>query len=382
MNKTNKLKIATIVGTRPEIIRLSSIIDRLNKSKHIDHTLIHTGQNYDHNLNDIFFKDLEINNPDYYLDAAKETPSKTIGEILIKIEPVLDKLKPDAVLVLGDTNSCLSVISAKKKKIPVFHFEAGNRCFDMRVPEEINRRIVDHISDINLTYSDLSREHLIKEGINSDQIIKVGSPMFEVIKKHKSKIQKSKILNKLKLKKQKYILVSCHREENVDNLKNFKKLIESLNYLSETYKFPIIFSTHPRTRKIIKKRKPNLNKLIKLIEPLGFTDYNNLQINSFVVLSDSGTISEESSILNFRALNIRESHERPEAMEESTVILSGLDYNRISQGIESIKDQEIGDKRNISLVSDYNVPNVSIKIERIILSYINYVNRVVWQKES
>ena len=382
MNKTNKLKIATIVGTRPEIIRLSSIIDRLNKSKYIDHTLIHTGQNYDHNLNDIFFKDLEINNPDYYLDAAKETPSKTIGEILIKIEPVLDKLKPDAVLVLGDTNSCLSVISAKKKKIPVFHFEAGNRCFDMRVPEEINRRIVDHISDINLTYSDLSREHLIKEGINSDQIIKVGSPMFEVIKKHKSKIQNSKILNKLKLKKQKYILVSCHREENVDNLKNFKKLIESLNYLSETYKFPIIFSTHPRTRKIIKKRKPNLNKLIKLIEPLGFTDYNNLQINSFVVLSDSGTISEESSILNFRALNIRESHERPEAMEESTVILSGLDYNRISQGIESIKDQEIGDKRNISLVSDYNVPNVSIKIERIILSYINYVNRVVWQKES
>ena len=382
MNKTNKLKIATIVGTRPEIIRLSSIIDRLNKSKYIDHTLIHTGQNYDHNLNDIFFKDLEINNPDYYLDAAKETPSKTIGEILIKIEPVLDKLKPDAVLVLGDTNSCLSVISAKKKKIPVFHFEAGNRCFDMRVPEEINRRIVDHISDINLTYSDLSREHLIKEGINSDQIIKVGSPMFEVIKKHKSKIQKSKILNKLKLKKQKYILVSCHREENVDNLKNFKKLIESLNYLSETYKFPIIFSTHPRTRKIIKKRKPNLNKLIKLIEPLGFIDYNNLQINSFVVLSDSGTISEESSILNFRALNIRESHERPEAMEESTVILSGLDYNRISQGIESIKDQEIGDKRNISLVSDYNVPNVSIKIERIILSYINYVNRVVWQKES
>ena len=382
MNKTKKLKIATIVGTRPEIIRLSSIINRLNKSKYIDHSLIHTGQNYDKNLNDIFFKDLEIKKPDYYLNAAKETASKTIGEILIKIEPVLDKIKPDAVLVLGDTNSCLSVIAAKKKKIPVFHFEAGNRCFDMRVPEETNRRIVDHISDINLTYSDIAREHLIKEGLDSDRIIKVGSPMFEVIKKHKSKITKSKILNKLKLKKQKYILVSCHREENVDNLKNFKKLIESLNHLAEKYKYPIIFSAHPRTKKIIKKRNPNLNKLIKLIDPQGFIDYNNLQINSFVVLSDSGTISEESSILNFRALNIRESHERPEAMEESSVILTGLDYKRVLQGIGSVKNQETGNKRNISLVSDYNIPNVSIKVERIILSYINYVNRVVWQKES
>lgn len=381
MNKTKKLKIATIVGTRPEIIRLSSIINRLNKSKYIDHSLIHTGQNYDRNLNDIFFKDLEIKKPDYYLDAAKETPSKTIGEILIKIEPVLNKIKPDAVLVLGDTNSCLSVIAAKKKKIPVFHFEAGNRCFDMRVPEETNRRIVDHISDINLTYSDIAREHLIKEGLDSDRIIKVGSPMFEVIKKHKLKITKSKILNKLKLKKQKYILVSCHREENVDNLKNFKKLIRTLNHLAETYKFPIIFSAHPRTKKIIQKRNPNLNKLIKLIEPQGFIDYNNLQINSFVVLSDSGTISEESSILNFRALNIRESHERPEAMEESSVILTGLDYKRVLQGIGSVKNQETGNKRNISLVSDYNIPNVSIKIERIILSYINYINRVVWQKE-
>tara|TARA_B100000579_G_scaffold397907_1_gene377804 strand:+ start:378 stop:1526 length:1149 start_codon:yes stop_codon:yes gene_type:complete len=382
MSKTKKLKIATIVGTRPEIIRLSSIINRLNKSKYIDHSLIHTGQNYDKNLNDIFFKDLEIKKPDYYLDAAKDTPSKTIGEILIKIEPVLNKIQPDAVLVLGDTNSCLSVIAAKKKKIPVFHFEAGNRCFDMRVPEETNRRIVDHISDINLTYSDIAREHLIKEGLDSDRIIKVGSPMFEVIKKHKSKITKSKILNKLKLKKQKYILVSCHREENVDNLKNFKKLIQTLNHLAETYKFPIIFSAHPRTKKIIEKRKPKLNNLIKLINPQGFIDYNNLQINSFVVLSDSGTISEESSILNFRALNIRESHERPEAMEESSVILTGLDYKRVIQGIGSVKNQETGNKRNISLVSDYNIPNVSIKVERIILSYINYVNRVVWQKES
>lgn len=376
-----KLKIVTVVGTRPEIIRLSSIINRLNQSNYVEHILIHTGQNYDHNLNDIFFDDLEITKPDFYLNAAKKTPTQTVGEILIKIEPVLDKIKPDAFLVLGDTNSCLSVISAKKKKIPIFHFEAGNRCFDMRVPEESNRKIVDHISDINLTYSDIAREHLIKEGINSDRIIKVGSPMFEVIEKHKLKIKKSKILNKLNLVKQKYILVSCHREENVDNKKNFKKLIDSLNHLAEVYKLKIIFSAHPRTRNIITKRKPDLNKLIKLIEPLGFIDYNNLQINSFVVLSDSGTISEESSILNFRALNIRESHERPEAMEESSVVLTGLDYNRIFHGIESIKHQEVNNKRNILLVSDYSVPNVSIKIERIILSYINYVNRVVWQKE-
>lgn len=377
-----KIKIVTVVGTRPEIIRLSSIINRLNLSTHINHYLIHTGQNYDHNLNDIFFKDLGLKQPDYYLNAAKKNPSETIGEILIKIDPILDKIKPDAFLVLGDTNSCLSTISAKKKKIPIFHFEAGNRCFDMRVPEEINRKIVDHISDINLTYSDIAREHLIREGINSDRIIKVGSPMYEVIKKNLDKINNSKIIEKLKLNNKDYILVSCHREENVDNEKNFKKLIDSLNTLAKKYKHEIIFSTHPRTRKIINYKKPKLHKLIKLIDPVGFIDYNNLQLNSFVVLSDSGTISEESSILNFKALNIRESHERPEAMEESSVILTGLDKERIVQAIESMKDQKTGIERNIYKIKDYSVPNVSLKIERIILSYINYVNRVVWQKES
>ena len=377
-----KIKIVTVVGTRPEIIRLSSIINRLNSSTHIDHCLIHTGQNYDHNLNDIFFKDLGLKQPDYYLNAAKKNPSETIGEILIKIDPILDKIKPDALLVLGDTNSCLATISAKKKKIPIFHFEAGNRCFDMRVPEEINRKIVDHISDINLTYSDIAREHLIREGINSDRIIKVGSPMYEVIKKNLDKINNSKIIEKLKLNNKDYILVSCQREENVDNEKNFKKLIDSLNTLAKKYKYEIIFSTHPRTRKIINHKKPKLHKLIKLIDPIGFIDYNNLQLNSFVVLSDSGTISEESSILNFKALNIRESHERPEAMEESSVILTGLDKERIVQAIESMKDQKTGLERNINKIKDYSVPNVSLKIERIILSYINYVNRVVWQKES
>tara|TARA_A100001015_G_scaffold283999_1_gene349918 strand:- start:2679 stop:3827 length:1149 start_codon:yes stop_codon:yes gene_type:complete len=382
MSKSKKIKIVTVVGTRPEVIRLSSIINRLNESSYIDHYLIHTGQNYDHNLNEIFFKDLEINKPNYYLDAASGTPSKTIGEILIKIEPILDNLSPDAFLVLGDTNSCLSVISAKKRKIPIFHFEAGNRCFDMRVPEETNRKIVDHISDINLTYSDIAREHLIQEGIKSDRIIKIGSPMYEIIEKHKSKINNSNILNKLKLKKGKFILVSCHREENIDYHSNFDDFINSLNEVAETFKLEIIFSTHPRTRKTIEQKKPKLNKLIRLIDPLGFIDYNNLQVNSFVVLSDSGTISEESSILNFKAVNIRDSHERPEAMEESSVILTGLNSERIIQAIHSTKDQRIGKERNISLVKDYSIPNVSLKVERIILSYINYVNRVVWQKES
>lgn len=382
MSLLKKIKIATVVGTRPEIIRLSSIISRLNDSSYIDHYLIHTGQNYDHNLNEIFFEDLNLNKPDYYLDAAKETSSKTIGEILIKIDPILDNLKPDAILVLGDTNSCLSVIAAKKKKIPIFHLEAGNRCFDMRVPEETNRKIVDHISDINLTYSDIAREHLIQEGIKSDRVIKVGSPMFEVLNKHELKIKNSNILKTLKLKEKEYILVSCHREENIDYDSNFNNLIECLNKLAEVFKFEIIFSTHPRTRKIIEQKKPKLNNLVKLLEPLGFSDYNNLQINSFVVISDSGTISEESSILNFKALNIRDSHERPEAMEESSVILTGLNPDRIIQAIDSMKDQYTGSKRNILLVKDYSIPNVSIKIERIILSYINYVNRVVWQKES
>ena len=377
-----QIKIVTVVGTRPEIIRLSSVINRLNASAFFDHTLIHTGQNYDKNLNDIFFNDLEIKKPDFYLDAAKGNPIQTIGEILIKIDPLLEEINPDAILILGDTNSCLSAIVAKKKKIPIFHFEAGNRCFDFRVPEETNRRLVDHISDINLTYSSNASNNLLNEGLPSDRIIKVGSPMYEVISKNIGKIKKSKVLDKLKLEKQRYFLISCHREENIDDLNNFNKLINSLNSISDLYSLPIIFPVHPRTKKIIDKNKPKLNDLIKLIDPLGFIDYNQLQINSNVVLSDSGTISEESSILNFRAINIRETHERHEAMEESTVIMTGLDSTRIIQGIEALKDQKTLNERNIFQVPDYKVPNVSIKIERIILSYINYVNRVVWQKES
>lgn len=375
-----KLKVVTVVGTRPEIIRLSSIINRLNNSKSIDHYLVHTGQNYDKNLKDVFFKDLEINEPDFYLDSAQNSPVSTIGDILIKIDKLLDDLSPDAFIVLGDTNSCISSIAAKKKKIPIFHLEAGNRCFDMRVPEETNRRLVDHISDINLTYSDIARDYLISEGLNPDQIIKVGSPMFEVISKHKNKILKSNILKQLSLKPKKYILVSCHREENVDNENSFNMIIDSLNGLADHFKFPIIFSTHPRTRKMIEMRKPKMNKLISLINPIGFIDYNNLQINSFIVLSDSGTISEESSILNFKALNIRETHERPESMEESAVILSGLSFDRILQSIETIHDQGTEENRNILLVKDYSYPNVSMKVERIIMSYVDYVNRVVWQK--
>jgi UDP-N-acetylglucosamine 2-epimerase (non-hydrolysing) len=377
-----KIKIVTVVGTRPEIIRLSAVINRLNNSNFIDHKLIHTGQNYDKNLNEIFFQDLEIKKPDFYLDAAKASASLTIGEILLKIDPVLDKINPDALLILGDTNSCLSAIAAKKKKIPIFHFEAGNRCFDFRVPEESNRRIVDHISDINLTYSLNASQNLLNEGIPADRIIKVGSPMNEIIHKNLSKIQNSNILSKLKLSKEKYFLISCHREENIDSPQNFKKLINSLNKICEVYKMPVIFPVHPRTRKMINTNSPKLNKLIKLIEPLGFIDYNQLQINSFVVLSDSGTISEESSILNFRALNIRETHERHEAMEEASVVMTGLEHNRILQGVECVKDQKTGGERNIFKATDYKSTNVSLKIERVILSYINYINRVIWQKES
>ena len=377
-----KIKIVTVVGTRPEIIRLSSIINRLNNSDFIEHILIHTGQNYDKNLNDVFFKDLEIDTPDFYLDAAKGNPNLTIGEIMIKIDPILDKISPDAMLILGDTNSCLSAIAAKKKKIPVFHYEAGNRCFDYRVPEETNRRLVDHISDINLTYSSNASNNLMNEGIPADRIIKVGSPMYEVLNKNMDKIKSSKILKNLKLKKDEYFLISCHREENIDAKINFNKLIDSLNKISEVFKIPVIFPIHPRTKKIFKKNKPNLNKLIRLIDPLGFIDYNQLQMNSFVVLSDSGTISEESSILKFRALNIRETHERHEAMEESAVIMTGLNADRILQSIKSLTDLENDNQIGLIQVADYKIPNISLKIERIILSYINYVNRVVWQKES
>ncbi len=377
-----KIKIVTVVGTRPEIIRLSSIINRFNNSNFIQHTLIHTGQNYDKNLNDIFFKDLEIDKPDFYLDAAKVNPNLTIGEIMIKIDPILDKVLPDAMLILGDTNSCLAAIAAKKKKIPVFHYEAGNRCFDFRVPEETNRRLVDHISDINLTYSSNASTNLINEGIPADRIIKVGSPMYEILIKNIDKIKSSKILKNLNLEKDKYFLISCHREENIDNYINFNKLIDLLNKISEVFKIPVIFPIHPRTKKIFEKNKPNLNNLITFIDPVGFLDYNQLQLNSFVVLSDSGTISEESSILKFRALNIRETHERHEAMEESAVIMTGLDVDKILQGIQCLKDLDNNNEKGLIQVTDYKIPNISIKIERIILSYINYVNRVIWQKES
>jgi UDP-N-acetyl-L-fucosamine synthase len=378
---TKKIHLLTVVGTRPEIIRLSSIINRLNDSKSIKHTLVHTGQNYDYNLNEVFFKDLNISKPNIFLEAASDSPSKTIGNILIKIDSVLDDLKPDALLILGDTNSCLSAIAAKKKKIPIFHFEAGNRCFDQRVPEETNRKIVDHIADINLTYSGIARDYLLNEGLHPDRTIKVGSPMFEVLNTQKKAINSSKILTKLKLNSGEYFLISCHREENVDNNKNFKLLIESLNELANKYKMPIIFPIHPRTKKIYEKSRLKADKLVKFIDPLGFIDYNKLQIESFVVLSDSGTIFEESSILNFRALNIRESHERPEAIEETSVVVTGLKIERILQGIKILENQTTGNERNINIVSDYNISNVSTKIERIILSHIDFVNRVVWQKE-
>ena len=377
-----RVKILTILGTRPEIIRLSRIISRLEESNSIDHTLVHTGQNYDYNLNEVFFEDLDIRKPDYFLDSASDSPSGTIGNILIKIDEILEKISPDAVLVLGDTNSCLAVISVKKKKIPIFHYEAGNRCFDQRVPEEINRKIVDHISDINLTYSSLAKNHLINEGINPDRIINIGSPMYEVLNFYSKRINSSKILSNLKLDKDSYFLVSSHREENVDNKINFSKLISSLNTISEIYSLPIIFPIHPRTKKILDKSDIEVTSNINFINPTNFSDYINLQMNAKVVLSDSGTIFEESSILNFRALNIRESHERPEAVEESSVIITGLNIERILQGIKILEYQSVGSKRNINLVKDYCIPNISNKVERIIISYIDYVNRVVWQKES
>tara|TARA_B100000963_G_C22639593_1_gene679679 strand:+ start:3690 stop:4835 length:1146 start_codon:yes stop_codon:yes gene_type:complete len=377
-----KIKLVTVVGTRPEIIRLSSIIKRFEKSEVFDHYLIHTGQNFDYELNEIFFKDLDLPKPKIFLESADNSPSKTIGNILIKIDDLLNELKPDAFFILGDTNSCLSSIVAKKKKIPIFHFEAGNRCFDQRVPEESNRKIVDHISDINLTYSKIARDYLILEGIMPDRVINVGSPMYEVISENKHKIDNSKILDTLSLKSKKYFLVSCHREENVDNTSNLKLLINSLNELCTEHKIPVIFPMHPRTRKKIDNINFKLNKLVKVIKPLSFSDYCKLQIESFVVLSDSGTIFEESSILNFKSLNLRESHERPEAIEEATTVITGLGMKRIRNGLDLIQNQITGKNRNFNIVNEYNVPNVSLKVERIILSYIDYVNRVVWQKES
>ena len=373
-----KLKVVTVIGTRPEIIRLSRVILKLDETESIEHVLIHTGQNFDYELNEVFFKDLGLRKPDYFLNAAGGNATTTAGQILINIDPVLEKIHPDAFLVLGDTNSCLCAIAAKKRRIPVFHMEAGNRCFDQRVPEETNRKIVDHISDINLTYSDIAREYLLKEGISADRIIKTGSPIYEVVHAYADKIDASKVLDKLELKKGKYFLVSAHREENI-NSENFLKLVDSLNTIAETYKLPIIVSTHPRTRNKINETGVEFNSLIQLLKPMGFHDYNNLQINANAVLSDSGTISEESSIMNFPALNIREAHERPEAMEEASVMMVGLNPERIMQGLSILNSQKRDKNRTLRLVNDYAMPNVSDKVIRIILSYTDYVNRVVWK---
>ena len=375
-----KLKVLTVVGTRPEIIRLSCVLNALDANEAIDHILVHTGQNYDYELNEIFFEDLGIRKPDHFLNAAGKNAAETVGNILIKIDPLLEDIAPDAFLVLGDTNSCLCAIPAKKRKIPVFHMEAGNRCFDQRVPEETNRKIVDHVSDVNLTYSDIAREYLLREGLPADRVIKTGSPMYEVLQQFLPKIKASDVLEKLGLEKEKYFVVSSHREENIGNPKNFKGLIESLNLIAETYDYPIIVSTHPRTRNMLDSNKVEAHKNIQFLKPLGFTDYNALQYHSFAVLSDSGTISEESSILNFRALNIREAHERPEAMEEASVMMVGLHPERIMQALAAMKVQQRNPNRNFRQVSDYSMPNVSEKVVRIIISYVDYVNRVVWSK--
>jgi UDP-N-acetylglucosamine 2-epimerase (non-hydrolysing) len=378
MNK--RLKVMTVVGTRPEIIRLSRVLNTLDNSKAIEHIIVHTGQNYDYELNEIFFDDLQIRKPDYFLNAAGATATETIGKILINIDPLLEELKPDAFLVLGDTNSCLCAIPAKKRHIPIFHMEAGNRCFDQRVPEETNRKIVDHISDINMTYSNIAREYLLREGLSADKIIKTGSPMFEVLNYYLQFIQKSDILKRLKLENYKYFVVSAHREENISNISNFTEFTNSLNLIAEQYNLPIIVSTHPRTRNMIDSKKIKFHKNIQLLKPLGFNDYNALQMYSKAVLSDSGTISEESSILNFPALNIRQAHERPEAMEEASVMMVGLNPERILQGLTELESQTRGELRNFRRVVDYSVPNVSEKVVRIIISYVDYIKRTVWSE--
>lgn len=375
-----KLKVLTVVGTRPEIIRLSCTLIALDKSDAIDHILVHTGQNYDYELNEIFFEDLGLRKPDYFLDAAGKNATETVGNILIKIDPILEKEKPEAFLVLGDTNSCLCAIPAKKRQIPVFHMEAGNRCFDQRVPEETNRKIVDHISDINLTYSNIAREYLLKEGLSPDRVIKTGSPMFEVLTKFLPKIKASNILDKLKLTKNKFFVVSAHREENISSSRNLNGLIDSLNQIAELYNYPIIVSAHPRTRNMINDKEIKTHKNIHILKPLGFSDYNCLQMNSFAVLSDSGTINEESSILNFRALNLRDAHERPEAMEEASVMMVGMNTDRIIQGLTELSRQVITENRNFREVSDYSMPNVSLKVVRIIISYVDYINQNIYKK--
>ena len=369
----------TVVGTRPEIIRLSRVIAVLDRE--CDHVLAHTGQNFDTELNQVFFEDLDIRRPDRFLDAAGVTACQTIGRIIERMDLVLDQDRPDALLILGDTNSCLAAYPAKRRKIPVFHMEAGNRCFDQRVPEEINRKIVDHIADINLPYSSISREYLLKEGIPPDRIIKTGSPMYEVLHYYLPKILKSDILERLELKATEYFVVSFHREENVDSATNFDAFLRILNRLSEEFGKRVIVTTHPRTRKRIEAEKPRLGPNILLAKPFGFLDYVKLEIGALAVLSDSGTITEESNILNFPALNIREAHERPEGMEEGAVMMVGLDYENVQRGLAVLVAQPQGETRALRIVSDYNVPNVSEKVLRVILSYTDYVNSVVWRRK-
>ena len=373
-----KLKVITVVGTRPEIIRLSRVLARLDE--HCDHVLVHTGQNYDYELNQIFFDDLGIRKPDHFLNAAGGSAAETIGKIIIAVDGVLAAEKPDAMLVLGDTNSCMAVLPAKRRKVPVFHMEAGNRCFDQRVPEEINRRIVDHTADINLTYSSIAREYLLREGLPPDMVIKTGSPMAEVLAYYHPAIMASDVLDRLKLTSGKFFVVSAHREENIDSDVNFGKLVQVLNSVAEQYGLPVIVSTHPRTQKRVDAQSVKFHARVQLLKPLGFTDYNKLQISARAVLSDSGTIYEESSIMNFPALNLREAHERPEGMEEAAVMMTGLEVERVMQGLSILQSQPRGDERLLRQVADYSMPNVSDKVLRIIHSYTDYVNRVVWKK--
>lgn len=373
-----KLKLMTVVGTRPEIIRLSRVMAACDQ--YFDHVLVHTGQNYDYELNEIFFTDLGIRKPDHFLNAAGATGAETIGNVIIAVDKVLEQVQPEALLVLGDTNSCMAVLPAKRRKIPTFHMEAGNRCFDMRVPEEINRRIVDHTADINLTYSTIARDYLLAEGLPADQVIKTGSPMFEVLHHYKAKIEASDVLERLGLKEHQYFIVSAHREENINSNQNFLDLVEMLNAVAEKYQYPVIVSTHPRTRKRIEQLNVKFHPLVQLLKPLGFSDYNKLQLSAKATLSDSGTINEESSILNFPALNLRQAHERPEGMEEAAVMMVGLTAERILQGLDILDHQSRGEERMLRLVADYSMPNVSEKVARIILSYTDYVNRVVWKK--
>lgn len=373
-----KLKVMSVVGTRPEIIRLSRVLAKLDE--HCEHVLVHTGQNYDFELNEVFFNDLGVRKPDYFLEAAGKNAAETIGQVIIKVDQALEEIQPDAMLVLGDTNSCLSVIPAKRRKVPIFHMEAGNRCFDQRVPEETNRRIVDHTADINLTYSSIARDYLLAEGLPADRVIKTGSPMFEVLNHYMPQIDASDVLSRLGLQKGQFFVVSAHREENVDSPKHLAKLAESLNRVAEHYNLPVIVSTHPRTRNRIEAQGIEFHKNIQLLKPLGFHDYNHLQKNAKVVLSDSGTINEESSIMNFPALNLREAHERPEGMEEASVMMVGLSVERVMQALKILESQPSGDERLLRPVYDYSMPNVSDKMVRIIHSYTDYVKRVVWKE--